>query len=375
MKRNPLHVILALAAAAAAGCGSSSSGSGKMSVHLVDAPGDYLEVDLDVQRVEIHSDAGGWLTLGTPDKVVNLLALTNGVAETLADGATLPAGHYGQLRLVLGSRNTVKASDGVHDLKVPSGMQTGVKLNVSFDVQAGTTKDVFIDLDAHRSVFVHQAGASGQYILRPVVRAFDRVVTGSIAGTLTDAQTHAAIPDAIVMAETVDAAGVPTVVRTVHTATDGSYALDLLPVGASYYVVSQPVTGAVSYAALASPAIALSTTAPVQPWSAAFSTVAAGAASGHVVPAATDADADLVVATQQLTAGTETRTLVVRTAPATVVSGVESWSLDALPPATYSVAVERRTLDTAGNETVTDGTPSNVTVASGATATVDLAIP
>ena len=161
---------LAFSGLTAAGCGNS--GAGAMSVHLVDAPGDYLHLDLDVQTVEIQSAAGGWITLGHPNKVIDLLSLVGGVSETLANGASLPAGHYGQLRLVLGTDNTVTLPDGsVQPLKVPSGSQSGLKLPVSFDVQAGTTKDVFIDFDAAHSIQVVQAGMSGQYLLRPTIMA------------------------------------------------------------------------------------------------------------------------------------------------------------------------------------------------------------
>ena len=177
-------------------CSGSSSGSGgtvasgSMNVHLVDGPiAGYQEINVNIQTVEIASGSG-WITLGTPNKTLNLLNLVGGVDETLVAGATLPAGHYGQMRLVLGSGNTVKLADGtVEPLKVPSGMQSGIKLIVNFDVAAGTTKDVWIDFDAAHSIQVVMAGMSGQYLLRPTCWAFDKTATGSIHGTLTDAAT------------------------------------------------------------------------------------------------------------------------------------------------------------------------------------------
>jgi len=62
-----------------AACGAgTSSGTAKMSVSLVDAPSSgYLEVNVDVQTVQI-AGSDGWVVLGTPNKVVNLLALTGG---------------------------------------------------------------------------------------------------------------------------------------------------------------------------------------------------------------------------------------------------------------------------------------------------------
>jgi hypothetical protein len=263
---------LGLAAAflgALSACGSG--GDGTIRVKLVDAPADYQKLELDVRRVEIQKDGEGWIVLGTPNLVVDLLTLTGGVSATLVDGATVPAGKYTQMRLVLGPRNTVTLADGsVRDLTVPSGQQSGVKLTVNFEVAANTTRDVIVDLDAHRSIFVHQTGASEKLILRPTVRAVDVLATGAIAGKLTDAAGGTGLPGVLVTAQAVSAAGEPSIVRAALTGADGSYVLDLLDAGGSYYVVSQPVIGAKVYAARASGAIAIAEATPVAGWNAAF---------------------------------------------------------------------------------------------------------
>jgi hypothetical protein len=358
---------------AASGC---SSGQSTMSVHLVDGPADYKEIDLDIQAVEIHS-AAGWETLGTPKKVVNLLALRDGIEETLVNGASLPAGHYEQMRLVLGPNNSVVLQDGTsHALKVPSGMQSGVKFTVSFDVAENTTKDVFIDFDAHRSIFLHGAGASGQYLLRPVVRAVDKVVTGAVTGKLTDLATGTPLADVTVTAQTLDAVGTPTVVRSVRTKADGTYALDLLPVDGSYYVVSQPVVGATAYAAQAAGPFAITASAPVATLDGQFSVAAAGAITGVITPVAADGDGDVVSALQGFVVGGAPRTFVVRTEVATVgATGVESYTMAAMPVASYSVSASRQSVDASGNEVLTSASPATVSVLSGVTATASFAMP
>jgi hypothetical protein len=307
---------------------------------------------------------------------VNLLALTGGVSETLAEGATLPAGTYGQLRLVLGAGNTVKLRDGaVHALKVPSGAQSGVKLNVHFEVAPGTTKDVFVDFDAHRSIFVHRAGNSGRYLMRPVVRAYDRAVTGSVSGRIAG-PGGAGLAGATVTAQTLDASGNPTVVRSVQTGADGSYTLDLLPLGATYHVVTQPVVGATAYGAAASGPIALTVAAPTS----SFTTEVAaalqtGAVSGTITPPAGESDGDLVAVRQMLPAGAVPRLLVVREEPATVAGATETYAIGGLPAAESSVVVTRRTVDDAGDETVRASLPVSVLVAPAATAIADLQVP
>ncbi len=362
------------AAAALVAC-SGSGDSGRMAIRLVDAPADVKQLELDIQKVEINGP-DGWRTLSEPKEIVDVMALKLGVSHTLAD-QTLPAGTYGQLRLVLGPRNTVVLDDGsVHDLKVPSGQQSGVKLVTHFVVAPGTTKDVYIDFLAARSIFVHEAGASEQYLLRPTVRAYDKLETGAITGRLVDAATQAPLAGVEVMAEVVDGTGTPSVVRAVPTDVNGHYVLDLLPVDGTYHVVAQPRVGATAYAARASGPIPITAAAPTPTWDAAFDVAAqVGALTGTITPAATIDEDDTVLARQPLAEGGATTLLVVRAAPASVSAGVESYGMQALPAGAYSVVAIRRTIDAAGDATERPSAAATATVTSGATATASLSFP
>jgi hypothetical protein len=376
--------LAAMLLAMAAGCGSPGSGSGSgtgiLNVHLVDGPGDFSQINLHVVQVSIHSDSDGWVILGTNDQTVDLLTLTGGVSATLAAGATVPAGHYTQMRLLLGSGNTVVLADGsVHDLKVPSGLQSGVKLIVNFDVAAGTTRDVFIDFDAHRSIFLHAAGASGQYILRPVIRAFDALATGSISGVLTGSVGEGSeepLVGALVTAQVLSAGGVASIVRSATSGAGGQYTLDLLPVGFSYYVVGQPVVGATAYMAKSSGPILIDEATPIATYDALFDVAAeTGGVGGTISPTATLADADTVDARQVLDAGGTPQSLIVRTAVGAVSGLTESYLIENLPAGAYSLSDTRRTLDAAGNETVKTSPEVPATVTGGAVATANLVLP
>jgi hypothetical protein len=367
------------------GCGGSSGsgtnaapGTAAMNVHLVDGPiSGYQAVTVNIQSVAIGAN-GVWTTLATPDKTVNLLSLVGGVEELLASGASLPAGHYDQMRLILGAGNTVTLADGtVHDLKVPSGMQSGIKLVVSFDVAAGTTKDVFIDFDAAHSIQVVQAGMSGQYLLRPTIWAFDKVVTGSITGKLTDAATSTGLPGATVFAETLDGSGNPRIARTTVTDSTGAYSLDLLPVGATYYVVSLPQVGSTTvtaYDAKASDGFALTSAAPTFTFSAAFTADAAtGAVAGGLTPMATSDQSDTVNLLQSLaTPASGSFTFLVGTTMAAVGTSTETYGFANLPAAAYGVQGVRTTLATDGSTTSASSAVQPAVVAAGATTTVDL---
>jgi len=370
-------LLLALLAACA-GAPSSPSTSGSMNVHLVDGPlSGYLELNVHILSVEILG-SDGWITLGTPDRTINLLKLVGGVDESLVGGATLPVGHYGQMRLLLGSGNTVKLADGtVQPLVVPSGLQTGIKLVVSFDVAPGTTKDVWIDFDAAHSILVVQAGASGQYHLRPTVWAFDKLVTGSIHGTLTDAAGATPLAGATVFAEYLDPAGSPVIARSTITDTSGAYALDLLPTGATYYVVSQPVTGTTTlkaYAAKASDGMALSAATPVFTYSTAFSVVAAtGGVAGGITPLPGSTQSDQVQLLQSLTTAAGSHAFILRTTMATQGATAETYGFDQVPPGAYTLRGLRTTLNTDGSSTVAVSPAVASTTVAGAVGTVNLA--
>jgi hypothetical protein len=378
---NPRRLATIALATLLAACGSSTTSTpAKMTVRLVDSPAtEFTAVTLFVKSVEIASD-GGWTTLGTVNKSINLLDLQNGAFETLALDAQLPPGHYGQMRLLLGTPNTVTLQDGsTADLTIPSGAQTGVKFPVSFDLQAGTTYEIFIDFQANKSVFVHQAGASGKYMLRPVVHAFDKLMTGSISGTLTD-DTGKALGGVEVIAQTV-ATGAPTFVNAAVTQADGTYTVGLLPIGGTYYVASQPVTiGATttSYAAKASSALTLSATTPVLSWSPVFSAVAQTGSVTGAVTRTSDPTADLTGTVVQarlpfdLGLGSATP-LVVRTVPATATP--VTYLFDFLPVSSaYTMVAELPADTTTGTSAMfSPAVPAPVT--NGATTTVPLAFP
>jgi hypothetical protein len=150
-----------------------------VNVFLTDGPGNYQQVNVDVDSVFVHSDQTGWVKLSNINSgIYNLLDFTNG-ADTLLGSAQLPSGSISQMRLVLGENNTVMEDSVLHDLKTPSGQQSGIKFNIHQSLTNGITYDVWIDFDAGKSVV--KTGNS-KYLLKPVVRAFTKATSGAITG-------------------------------------------------------------------------------------------------------------------------------------------------------------------------------------------------
>ena len=115
---------------------------------------------------------------------IDLIQQQNGASAVLLNGVNLPAGNYAWIRLMVASTgNTITLSDGsVHDLTIPSGDETGLKLVHGFTVAPGGTVNFNIDFDLRRSVFL----ANGQYFLKPVLRITNGVDAGGISGMVSN---------------------------------------------------------------------------------------------------------------------------------------------------------------------------------------------
>lgn len=156
--------------------GESESG-GRMRVLLTDAPGDLAEANVTVQRVEVVPNDGAPIVLMEKDTTLNLLELQSGVTATLAD-TSLPAGTYSQLRFIVADTASVRLDSGVElDLKVPSGAQTGIKINMPpVEMSEASTVEITLDFSVEDS-FV-RAGRSGKFIFKPVVKTKEMEVDG-----------------------------------------------------------------------------------------------------------------------------------------------------------------------------------------------------
>ena len=174
--RNELFAVItviALLSVGACGDGVGVDDRATVRVLLTDAPADYIEAAMvDIGLIElIPVGDGGPVTLvedGTPD-LVNLLLLNDEVTMLLAD-VTIPAGTYAQLRLIV-DEASVELKDvyefnggGVTmDLQVPSGAETGIKLNLGVAdgddtgplvIAPGETLVLLVDFDVDESFVI-----------------------------------------------------------------------------------------------------------------------------------------------------------------------------------------------------------------------------
>lgn len=147
-------------------------GTGRMTVKMKDVPIEYDSVFVDVQRVEVHysnenTGDAGWVTLSTAAGIYDLLELQNGVTAVLSDSVLLPVGKISQMRLILGSQNSVVVDGASFPLLLSSQDKTGLKFNLNTTISEDDIVEVLIDFDAEQSIVVEGTGA---FRLKPVIK-------------------------------------------------------------------------------------------------------------------------------------------------------------------------------------------------------------
>ena len=246
-------------------CGGSDDpdSNGRVSLSITDAPVD------DATSVVVQFSGIAFKRAGASAEIVqdltsaprqlDLLQYQQGRAALLLDGVTLPAGDYEWIRLIVDDQQGVRDSYLVQttgeecELRVPSGAESGLKLNRGFTLPADGEVSLTIDFDLRQSIHAPpgQQGSTPDctqgYLMRPTLRIVDNANVGAITGTVDSALVTAeCLPKAYVFSgadvvpddieETVAASDVdPLVVASVvveNGATAYSYRAAFIPPGA-----------------------------------------------------------------------------------------------------------------------------------------------
>lgn len=243
--------LLALAGCSG-GSGGDPEGTGKIKLSITDAPVD------DVSSVVIQFSGVAFKRAGAEAEVVqnltpsprqiDLLQYQEGRAALLLDQVSLPAGSYEWVRLIVDNEPNVRdsylmlGSGQECELRVPSGAESGLKLNRGFTLAAAGSVALTIDFDLRKSLHAPpgQQGSTPTctqaYLLRPTLRIVDDANVGAIAGAVDSALITAdclpkvyVFSGANVIADDIEGAGVapdidPVVVASVTVGSSDAYA-------------------------------------------------------------------------------------------------------------------------------------------------------
>jgi hypothetical protein len=176
---------VSLLATTLVGCGGGDGGAertGRLQVAITDQTGTYATVILSIRELRLvqlgqgdgETQAGlPVVPIPNPPHVVDVMQLT--YQHELLGAATVPAGRYQQVRLVLDPNEpgqppanylTLAADpDTPIPIDTPSGQTSGLKVLGRFDVAGNQLNTIVIDFDPSRAIV--QTGASGKYIFKP----------------------------------------------------------------------------------------------------------------------------------------------------------------------------------------------------------------
>jgi hypothetical protein len=214
--RSLLLIVVGLVVSA---CGGSSGGdTGVVSLAVTDAPVDEVSsVVVQFSGVAFKREGSEPETVSslTPTpRQIDLLQFSEGRAAVLLDGVTLPAGHYEWVRLIVDNQPNVRDSfvellSGAEcELRVPSGAESGLKLNRGFTLPADGSVALTVDFNLLESILHAPPGQVGTgidcdqgYLLRPTLRLVDNAEVGAIAGSVDAALvTEGCIPKVYIFA-------------------------------------------------------------------------------------------------------------------------------------------------------------------------------
>ncbi len=160
--------------AACSDLGTGPNDQPRVQVQLKDFPAEMVaSAEVWISHVYLQGGAEGRVDLfRDPEnpRHYDLLTLQNGVVADLTEAEPVPPGRYSQLRLVVDSARVtlvegVTFADGSSErsLFVPSGAQTGIKVQLAGDIEAeeGTTTIVLVDMDVRRNFVFQGSSVSG----------------------------------------------------------------------------------------------------------------------------------------------------------------------------------------------------------------------
>lgn len=212
MKSWKLAVGAALAALALASC-SSGSDTATVSFELTDAPvgtQDVQSVFVKFGGLEINESGtaaegdGSWIEVPIDAEAeYDLLSLTSGVTALLGEVPLAPATQVNQIRFLDPEIAIVETADPATRIPCVLASATGLKIVNAFAVPSTGSITLTVDFDVRKSLVY----TSGEYRMKPALRAVAEGEAGAIAGELAEGYAVYAYKDGSYDAEAEEADG------------------------------------------------------------------------------------------------------------------------------------------------------------------------
>jgi hypothetical protein len=188
-----------LLSACGGGGGESTGAASAVKVSITDAPVESAqEVWVQVTGIAFKPEGSApEIVQSFAPRAINLLQYQQGRTAVLLDNVPFTAGRYQWIRLMIAAERNVRDSYAMVngqecELIVPSGAESGLKLNRGFTVPAAGSLALTLDFDLRQSLHAPAGQRSGTggactqgYLLRPTIRVVDDANVGAVAGTVS----------------------------------------------------------------------------------------------------------------------------------------------------------------------------------------------
>ncbi len=106
-----------------------------------------------------------WQIISDSEIKVDFFELANNLFMPLGE-IKLETGTYNQLRIMIAESNEIVIDGTSHNLIVPSGVETGLKINLNFEIEENQETEVTVDLRTQAVVW-----SNPDYLLQPAFNA------------------------------------------------------------------------------------------------------------------------------------------------------------------------------------------------------------
>ncbi|MEX0274127.1 MAG: DUF4382 domain-containing protein [Flavobacteriaceae bacterium] len=167
--------------------------TGRLNIKMTDAPFPYhrvKEANVTVFHMELRKavTAGEahnaqWIHLPDTEIEMNLLELTNGITQPLAD-SQVPMGRYDRIRIYIKKVYLVMKDGQVINFNWPQGEAAGITIAIHphLEIQGGGASELLLDFDVGRSFLQVGAKTTDQFVFKPNIRASDMAVSVQLTG-------------------------------------------------------------------------------------------------------------------------------------------------------------------------------------------------
>lgn len=144
-------------------------------VRMTDSPGDYLQLNVQVTKVDVYHEGNGWINLSSQTQSMNVLTLTNGAEMQLASKTNMSTGTYSKLRITFASQASVMLASGGSAINLSwTGGNQVVEININKQVTSSTGASLLVDFNVAQSV----SEVVGVFYINPMITVIEDETTG-----------------------------------------------------------------------------------------------------------------------------------------------------------------------------------------------------